>query len=255
MTAADPVLTLLGRPAEPGLESTLTAWRLGAIPLSDVLATLSGWPVLVLTYADSSTLEPLMLQSASGTPLVAVFTSPDRVGAHARPGLRPMWVRGGILAAGVKGGAGIVVNPGSQPACEIPPADLAAVRDGSPEPASAAPGSRLLTALELAAVRLAAGTGTRADAVAAAADQRLIVASSTDPGRGDLELATSPEPGGTSLLAWTHEKLVRGLDPSTTWLVGAPSTDLQAMLPDAASIRVDPGTVFEVRFAHHELLR
>ena len=35
----------------------------------------------------------------------------------------------------------------------------------------------------------------------------------------------------------------------------ATRTLLQAMLPDAASIRVDPGTVFEVRFAHHELLR
>lgn len=255
MTAANPVLTLLGRPAEPGFESTLTAWRLGAVPLSGVLATLSGWPVLVLTYADSSTLEPLMLQSASGTPLVAAFTSPDRIGEHARPDLRPMWVRGGILAAGAQGGAGIVLNPGSQPTCEIPAADLAAVQSGSPEPASSAPGSRALTALELAVVRLAAGAGTRDDAVAAAVDQQLIVASSTDPGRGDLELATSPEPHGTALLAWTHEKLVRGLDPATTWLVGAPSTDLPAMLPDAPSIRVDPGTVFEVRFAHHELLR
>lgn len=254
----NPVHTLLGRPAEPGLESTVTAWRLGAVSLSEVLATLAGWPVLVLAHADSARLDPLVLQSAAGTPLIAAFTSPDRAHAHLGDGLRPLWMPGSTLAAGAlggAGGAGIVLNPGSEPVCEIAAADLPPVRDGGGEPAVTAPGSRPLTALELAAVRVSSGAGTREEILTALTEAKLIVASASDPAAGAADLATSTGPGGTILLAWTHEKLIRGLDPATTWLIGLPASGLRAILPGAASVSINPGTAFEVLVSREELTR
>lgn len=103
------------RPAEPGLECALLAGERGEMTMEEVLRVFVGWPVFVPSTADpavgSAGVQPVILNSGDGSPLVAVFTSEDRIGAFAEQAPYLIELSGGMVATASTNGAGIVINP------------------------------------------------------------------------------------------------------------------------------------------------
>lgn len=135
------------RPAEPGLESALVAGEHGAMTMEEVLRIFAAWPVFVPSQADPAStpdgIQPVIVESAEGTSLVAVFTSEDRIQTFAEEAPHLVQLAGATVAAASRGGAGIVINPRSGPGFEVFPAAIPVVQSFP----------RLLTSLSSSAER------------------------------------------------------------------------------------------------------
>lgn len=255
MTVPPAVADLLGRAAEPGLESTLTAVRLGILDAATAVAVVPGWPLLLLADRDAGGLQPLIVRDDHGSPLIAAFTSPDRVRGLADPRLAPVWVRGATIAAGARHGAGMVINPGSEPTLTL---DARALRALAAAPVSVTtapveqpPGSRALTAFERTILSYRAAATPRRSVTEALADATLILVSSRDPAAGDIDPATAD--GGATLLAWTGTDLIREA-PEGSWLVRVRGRDASAMVRNQTrALGLDPGSAFEVTLGTADL--
>jgi hypothetical protein len=241
MTEPSPVVALMGRLPEPGLEATLVAVRLGMVPAEVVLRPLSGWPLVVLDDAGTPGLAPLLLEADDGSVLVAAFTSPDRIGSHADASRRARLVAGGLLARGARDGVGIWINPGSQPSMIVAPDQVAALRAVPPEVVAHTPGSRPLTALEAAIAAANAGLGAPEQVAEAALDADLTVLSTTDPAEGGLSLLHGEGPAGETLLAWTGQAWTHPLT-ERGWGIRYTGRDLQDFLGRPTAITLNPGT-------------
>lgn len=244
MTGAGPVRDLMGRLPEPGLEATLAAIRLGLIDVGVLSELLTGWPLLVLDDIEPAAgPRPLLLRADTGVVLVAAFTSPDRIGAHADPLRRPRWLSGGAIAQGAKPGVGIAINPGSEPAIAVGPDAVEQLRRAQPSVARRTPGSRVLTALEHAIVEANAGLIGAESLARTATDAQVVLLSTSDPGSSGLAPAFGVGPAGRHLLAWTDPGLVRST--ARGWAVTVVVGDLPQLLGEAPAVLLNPGTGLE----------
>jgi hypothetical protein len=246
-----PFESLLGRAPEPGLESSLLAVRVGAVPLDEVLPSIASWPLIVLSTEDyrlgPNHLRPTILQGSDGVPAVAAFTSPDRIGRFVRDAVHPVRLPGRLLAEGVKPGVGIVVNPESEPSVAISPRLIQVLSHSSIELVARPPGSRELSRLELAIAAGHATTGTRDEILAAVGDSQLSLATSVEPTRGQRpDFASTGEGAELSYLAWTDPSLARHL-PARVWWVTVRGGDLPKLL-GSARVHINPGTGFSFTF-------
>jgi hypothetical protein len=241
MSVANPVQALLGRLPEPGLEATLAAIRLGLVPAAEAIRLLTGWPLLVLDTPDPSTVEPLLLRGDTGAVVVAAFTSPDRIGSHADAARRPRWLPGGIIARGAQPGVGVAINTGTEPSLLVGPDIVDQLRGLPAQIVQKTPGSRALTALELAIVRANAGAGDAHDVAAEIADADLHVHSSTDPASAAPRLAVNTSTPSPSVLAWTDRTLFHG-DPERVWAITVKGRDLYQLTGGPVAITLNPGT-------------
>jgi len=252
MTEPNPVVTLMGRLPEPGLEATLAAVRLGMLPPEAVLRPLTGWPLVVLDDSAASGLAPLLLEGGDGSVLVAAFTSPDRIGAHADAGRRPRLVAGGLIARGAKEGVGIWINPGSQPSLIVAPDQVAALRELPPELVAHTPGSRPLTPLESTIAAANAGLGAAQDVADAVLDADLTVLSTTDPATGEVALLFGEGAPGDTLLAWTGQAWTHALT-ERGWGIRYTGRDLLAFLGAPTAITLNPGTGMQFQLPPREV--
>ena len=136
----------IGRAVEPGLESAALAVRVGALPVTAIIPTLATWALLTLSWEDPRLgpehFRPLVLTAPDGSPMIAAFTSPDRARAFAKPELHPFWAPGRMLASGAKSGAGIVINPGTEPSLPLLVPGLEAMLAADTRFVDQPPGSR-----------------------------------------------------------------------------------------------------------------
>jgi hypothetical protein len=125
------------KPANP-LEDALVKAQSGAISITDFLANLIGSQVFVLLDKDpgpsgkwDNTASPLVVNSQTGTPMLVVFTAPERSTGWARRA--PQYTFGLLtdfrwLLKGITSGVGLVINPGSTIGLEMPPSGVEQLR-------------------------------------------------------------------------------------------------------------------------------
>ena len=120
------------------LETALEQARSGVIPIRDFIEKLLVSQVFVLLDKavepdgiwDNSA-SPMVLSSSTGSPMLAVFTAPER-STHS-PHRLPEYAFGLLiefrwLLQGMAQNAGLVINPGSAVGLEIPPAGIMQIR-------------------------------------------------------------------------------------------------------------------------------
>ena len=231
-----PFFDMLGRAPEPGIESTILAVRVGAIPLEAALPAMADWPFIALNH-DPGGFAPLVVDSARG-PRIALFTSPDRAGGFAGGSTTPLRVPARLIAQGAKGGAGLVVNPGSEPLLDIDEKALATMgstpRRFEPRP----PGSAELTTLEQTMARCWSGFSTSADVYAALADAEILLASQPDPTDGRPRFTTLDAGDLTTIVAWTSRAFMKGVPESAT-LVISRGREVRTLLGEV-TVYLDP---------------
>jgi hypothetical protein len=254
--AESPFTALLGRAAEPGLESAVLAARLGAVLLDQVLPSVASWPLIVLSSDDyrlgPEHLHPTLVQGSDGIPAVAAFTSPDRVGRFLVDGVGPVRLPGRLLARGIKPGVGIVINPESEPSILVPPSAIETLAASAGDLVARPPGSRELSALERAIASWYAASGSRDEVIAAIADSPLSLATSVEPTGGrHPDFASIGDDAERRFLAWTDPRLSRGLPESVRW-VTVPGRDLPQFL-GMTRVHLNPGTGFNFSFELAEL--
>lgn len=116
---------------ETVLEAAVRLARSGTSSAENALWALAASEVVVLTPAGQTptadSLDPLVVHREGAT-LLAVFTGTDRVPAEFGEGRTAVALPAALLLRGAAGEVGLVVNPGSQDAMEVPAAGLAAFR-------------------------------------------------------------------------------------------------------------------------------
>jgi hypothetical protein len=116
---------------ETVLETAVRLARAGTSSAESALWALAASEVVVLTPAGApptaETLEPLVVHRDDAT-FLAVFTGTDRVSAEFGEGRTPVAIPASLLLRGVSSEVGLVVNPGSPDAMEVPAQGLAAFR-------------------------------------------------------------------------------------------------------------------------------
>ena len=120
------------------LESSLVEAQSGAISIDEFLAGFVESKVFVLLDKDpgpsgkwDNTISPLVLNSQSGIPMLAVFTAPERSTSWARR--LPQYPFGILtdlrwLLKGTTSGVGMVINPGSAVGFELSPPGVERLR-------------------------------------------------------------------------------------------------------------------------------
>ena len=252
-----PWQAMLGRPPEPGIESAILAARVHATSVTSILPALAAWPLIALSTDDyrlgPEHLKPLVIAHPDGTPLIALFTSPDRVGRFATPDVQPLRITAGVVASGAGAEVGIVVNPETEPTLLLPPQGVAALRAIPPSSPEAPVGSRALSDLELAIIANYAGKGSRDAVLAALPAATLYLASETDPSSGaEPRFAVVTDAAGRFLAAWTDPGLVRQVTTSAT-LVKMTGRDIPNFVGDELVVRINPGTAFDTGAAMNDL--
>jgi hypothetical protein len=124
--------------AANALETALEQARSGVIPIRDFIAKLLESQVFVLLDKavepdgvwDNSA-APMVLSSPSGSPMLAVFTAPER-STHS-PHRLPEYAFGLLIAfrwllKGIEPDVGLVINPGSAVGLEIPASGVIRIR-------------------------------------------------------------------------------------------------------------------------------
>jgi hypothetical protein len=256
MTQDDPI-SAVGRPTEPGLESTLLAGSLGVVSLPEVLDVFAGWPVTVLSTEDwrqgPENLHPLILNNGGG-PLAAVFTSPDRIDASFRQMAPfPIILRGSLIARGLSQGVGIVINPGSRPTLELSPEGTASVGVREPRIDAQAPGSRELTALEQTIVSVLSAETDRSELIAQVIETNFYIPSVTEP--GSEETVSLPAASDGAIAVFTDPGFIRDtLSERAPFVLRAQASELPAILGTPVDLVVNPGTGISTRIPAEALL-
>lgn len=252
------------RDPEPGLESALAAGQRGEASIDEVMRVFVDWPLIVPSGTDFSTDADLfqpVVYDREGTPMMALFTSPDRL--HAVADLAPFWttLAGSAVLQGAAPGTGFVVNPGSRLGLELAPeaVERYATLETDAEPRDF---GRDLTVLERAVVDLASRRIARHDFLAVLAESDVVVPSATPPDidsedHASLDGISPPvvDAGGVRHVAvYTHDELIRDevLEASTYLLSLAATGFARAIVGDIGLI-VDPGTAFEVTVSPREV--
>lgn len=234
---------------EPGLESAIFAGRRGDLQLADVARLFAGWPVLVASDGDRADfpagLLPVVVSTVDGGPLVAVFTSPDQVGEFAE-GRYVVNLAGGVIAAGARNGAGIVVNPGGWPSMEFTPEAMPLIADFPREVLPGGAAGRDLSPFEIAVAGWAARTATVEPVLDALRDTELIFPSNrpeSDPAR-----VVFPREDAFYVAATSHEDLLRAdqVGPVLSTRT-ARIADAGALIPPGWGVVVNPGTALGMR--------
>jgi hypothetical protein len=235
---------------EPGLETAMAAGRRGEIEFVDVMKIFVGWPILVCSHEDpakgSEFMQPLIVSAKDGTPLIAVFTSPGRVGAWNKEARFVTNLAGGMIAKGAQGGAGIVINPGTDPTLEIFPQAMGTLAGFPREVLPERTGGRPLTPYEVAVAQWAARYGSFDPVLAALRDNELIFPGSAEPeGQQQFVGKVAMFGGVPHLAAYTHPDLVRA-DQTGPMLYSRTSTirGLGSALEPGKGIVLNPGTAF-----------
>lgn len=122
------------------LESVLQSVRAGEAPAADFLQALPSSQVVVLLDTDpgpegnwESSALPLVLNSPQGSPVLAIFTAPER--AIAMTSQFPAFCHGlqidcAWMLQRISAGVGLVVNPGTLMGMEIPPSVVTQLQAG-----------------------------------------------------------------------------------------------------------------------------
>ena len=249
-TPDSPFFDLLGRRPEPGIESTILAVRIGALPIDAALSAMADWPFIALNQ-ETDGFAPLVVDSLNG-PRIALFTSPDRVGGFARGSVTAQRVPGRLIADGARGGVGVVVNPGSEPVLDIDNAALATMRSTprgfDPRP----PGSAELTPLEQTMAACWSGFATSADVYAALGEAEILTASEADPVDGKPRFATLDAGELTAVAAWTSRAFMNGVPESAT-VVTTLGHELRTLLGDV-TVCLNPRSGIQTVIPASELL-
>jgi hypothetical protein len=240
----------------------MAAGQRGDASVDEVMRVFRDWPLIVPSAADFSTdtedFRPLVYDR-DGVPMMALFTSPDRLRTIAE--FAPFWttLAGSAVLSGAAPGTGFVVNPGSRLGMELDPPTVArfAIEAASAVEGEDAPRDfgRELTVLERAVVDLASRRTERGDFLAVLAESDIVVPSATPPDidaddRANLD-GISPavvDSGGVRHIAvYTHDELIREdvLDGST-YLLSLAATGFARAVLGEIGLMIDPGTAFEV---------
>jgi len=205
------------RRPETGLESAIAAGMRGELAFEQMLRVLATWPVILPSVVDfrqpGAAPQPITLQKAGGPPLVAMFTSPDRVGAYAEQAPHQLVLPGARLASGVQQGAGIVLNPGSAPSTEIYAAALPVIAGFPTEIDPKLTGTRSLGVLEMALARRAAHVSTEQELLAVLRESDVIVAGEMD-GVYSLRAHAADIHGRPFIAVFSHEDYIH---PGMKW--------------------------------------
>jgi len=116
------------------LEHSLVQAQAGRLPVPELMRAFLTSQVFVLLDKDpgpsgkwDNSSSPMVLSNSTGSPLLAIFTSPER--SSTWPTQLPQFAFGLLtnfswLLKGIAPNVGIVVNPGSSVGMEIPPAGV-----------------------------------------------------------------------------------------------------------------------------------
>jgi hypothetical protein len=126
------------------LERALALTQSGQLPVPELMQTLLASQVFVLLDKDpgpglawDNTAVPLILRNAAGSPMLAIFTAPER--SSTWPSQLPAFAYGLLvsfswLLKGIASGVGVVVNPGLSIGMEVPAFGVDALRAQSQVP-------------------------------------------------------------------------------------------------------------------------
>lgn len=122
---------------ENDLEVTMRSVRSGELPSERLAPALLEAELVVLVDGtpDPTTFQPLVVHRDDAN-FLAVFTATDQVPAEFGEGRSALLLPGRLLISGAAPEVGLVLNPGSAGAMEIPPSALAALRQASAAPST-----------------------------------------------------------------------------------------------------------------------
>lgn len=114
---------------ENDLELAIRLARSGELAVEQLAPALLGFELVVLTEGtpEPTAVNPLVVHRGESS-FLAAFTAVDRIPAQFSQGRSALMMPGRILVNGAGSGVGLVVNPGSAGAMEIPASALAALR-------------------------------------------------------------------------------------------------------------------------------
>jgi hypothetical protein len=237
----------------------MAAGQRGDASLEQVMRVFRDWPLIVPSgkdfSGDASDFRPVVYDR-DGVPMMALFTSPDRL--HSVAELSPFWttLAGSAVLSGAAPGTGFVINPGSTLGMEITPDAVAHFADAATG-SEAAPldFGRELTVLERAVLDLASRRTERAGLLAVLAESDIVVPSATPPDVDEMEQASldgiSPpvlDVGGVRHIAiYSHEEFIRDdVLERSTYLLSLAATGFARAVVGHLGLILDPGTAFEV---------
>jgi hypothetical protein len=252
------------RDPEPGLESIMAAGMRGDATVDEVMTVFRDWPLIVPSGADfsrdASLFQPVVYDR-EGTPMMALFTSPDRLRTLAE--LAPYWttLAGSAVLSGAQPGTGFVVNPGSRLGLELDPDAVAHFAGTASEPHERSFG-RAPTVLESVILDVAARRATRDGVLAVLAESDITVPSAAplDPSaerEATLDALRPPiveSHGIRHIAVFSHADLIRDeaiLEAVTR--IELPATAFARAILGNLGLIVDPGTAFEFALAPHEV--